>query len=101
MKSLISFIDEGAKEKKLDNLRILVVSSGALKSEKDKAPIFHTASRFKDEAKKLGHDVYILQVENAYISYENNIHKIFNHDDKEGFELNSTTLLLLLEELYD
>ena len=36
MKSLISFIDEGAKEKKLDKLRILVVSSGALKSEKDK-----------------------------------------------------------------
>ena len=96
MKSLISFIDEGVEEKKLDKLRILVVSSGALKSEKDKAPIFHTASRFKDEAKKLGHDVYILQVENAYISYENNIHKIFNHDDKEGFELNSTNTIAVV-----
>mgnify|MGYP000309481340 CR=1 FL=1 len=36
MKSLISFIDEGTEEKKLDKLHILVVSSGALKSKKDK-----------------------------------------------------------------
>ena len=55
------FITE-AKEK--EKYRILVVSSNTLKT-----PLFHTASRFKEEAKKLGHDVYILQVENAYISF--------------------------------
>ena len=91
MKSLISFIDEGAEEKKEDKLRILIVSSSVLQDK-----LYHTASRFKDEGKKLGHDVYILQVENAYISYENNIHKIFNHEDKEGFELNSTNTIAIV-----
>ena len=48
-------LNEEPKEKKQDKLRILVVSSGALKSKKDKTPIFHTASRFKDEAKEVQH----------------------------------------------
>jgi ribosomal protein S6--L-glutamate ligase len=81
------------KEKKEEKYRILVVSSGALKSSSDakgKAPIFHTAKRFKDEAEKTGHDVYILQVESAYIEYEDGVYKIYNADDKEGFEINST-----------
>ena len=82
------FITE-AKEK--EKYRILVVSSNTLKT-----PLFHTASRFKEEAKKLGHDVYILQVENAYISFENGIYKIFNHDDKEGFEINSTNTIAIV-----
>ena len=76
MKSLKLFIDEGAEEKKLDKLRVLVVSSGALKSERDKTPIFHTARRFKEESEKLNHEVYILQVENSYISYEDGVYKI-------------------------
>ena len=91
MKSLISFIDEGAEEKKEDKLRILIVSSSVLQDK-----LYHTASRFKDEGKKLGHDVYILQVENAYISYENDIFKIFNHGDKEGFEINSTSTIAVV-----
>ena len=94
MKSLISFIDEGAEEKKEEKYRILVVSSAS--STKGETPIYHTASRFRDEAKKLGHDVYILQVENAYISYENDIFKIFNHGDKEGFEINSTSTIAVV-----
>ena len=85
------FITEAKEEK----YRILVVSSGFLRTsevarklltKKGKAPLFHTASRFKEEAKKLGHDVYILQVENAYISYENGIYKIFNHDDEKDLK---------------
>ena len=46
-------LNEEPKEKKQDKLRILVVSSGALKSERDKTPIFHTARRFKEESEKL------------------------------------------------
>ena len=87
MEQFKSFITEAKEEK----YRILVVSSNTLKT-----PIFHTASRFKEEAKKLGHDIYILQVENAYISYENDIYKIFNHDDKEGFEINSTNTIAVV-----
>ena len=101
MEQFKSFITEAKEEK----YRILVVSSGALRSseaakkvleKKGKTPIFHTASRFKEEGKKLGHDVYILQVENAHISFENDIYKIFNHDDKEGFEINSTNTIAIV-----
>jgi len=101
MEQFKSFITEAKEEK----YRILVVSSGALRSSEaarkvlaknGKSPIFHTASRFKEEAKKLGHDVYILQVENAYISFENDIYKIFNHEDKEGFEINSTNTIAIV-----
>ena len=106
MKSLASFISEGPEEKKLDKLRILVVSSGALRSseaaqrvlakKEGEPPIFHTARRFKEESKKLNHEVYILQVENSYISYENGVYKIFNHDDKDGFEINSTNTIAIV-----
>ena len=97
MKSLISFIDEGAKEKKHDKLRILVVSSGALKSsKKGDPPIFHTARRFKEEGEKLNLEIYILQVENSYISYEDRVYKIFNHDDKDGFEINSKNTIAVV-----
>ena len=101
MENFKSFITEAKEEK----YRILVVSSGFLRTsevarklltKKGKAPLFHTASRFKEEGKKLGHDVYILQVENAYISFENDIYKIFNHDDKEGFEINSTNTVAIV-----
>ena len=66
MKSLISFIDEGAKEKKLDKLRILVVSKSTDK-------LFHTAQRITDESKKLGHEVFVVDILGAYISYEKEI----------------------------
>ena len=69
MKSLASFISEGPEEKKLDKLRVLVVSSGALRSseaaqrvlakKEGEPPIFHTARRFKEESKKLNHEVFI------------------------------------------
>ena len=82
MDNFKSFITEQKDEK----YRILVVSSGALRSPKKKvAPKFHTAKRFEEEAKKAGHEIYILQVETAYINFENGIYKIYNKDDKEGF----------------
>ena len=64
-------------EAKSDKYRILVVSSGALRSQnKKEVPKFHTAKRFEKEAKKAGHEVYILQVETAYITFENGVYKI-------------------------
>ena len=89
-------LNEESEEKKQDKLRILVVSSGALKSERDKTPIFHTAKRFVEEGKKLGLDVYVLQVENSYISYENGGYKIYNHDDNDGFEISSTNTIAIV-----
>jgi len=64
--------------------RILVVS--AERSEDDK--LFRTAQRFKDEAEKAGHEIYVAQVEGAYIGFHDGVYKIYNQDDKKGFEIN-------------
>ena len=64
--------------------RILVVS--AERSKEDK--LFRTAQRFKEEAEKTGHEIYVAQVEGAYIGYQDGIYKIYNQDDKKGFEIN-------------
>ena len=75
-----SFITE-AKE---DKYRILVVSA-----EPENQKLFHTAQRITDEAEKLGHEVYVVKVEGAIITFEDGIYKIYNANDKEGFEISS------------
>jgi len=92
MEKFKSFITEEKDEK----YRILVVSSGALRSVNKKVvPKFHTAKRFEEEAKKAGHEIYILQVESAYITFEDGIYKIYNKDDKDGFEVNKDTVAIV------
>jgi len=61
--------------------RILVVS--AERSENDK--LFRTAQRFKEEAEKAGHEIYVAQVEGAFIGFHEGVYKIYNQDDKKGF----------------
>ena len=80
-----SFITE-AKE---DKYRILVISA-----EPDNNKLFHTAQRVTDEAKKSGHEVYVVKVEGAIISYDNG-YKIFNADDKDGFEIDKETVAIV------
>ena len=84
-------LNEEPEKKKQDKLRVLIVSSGA-----SKASLFHTAKRFVEEGKKLGLDVYVLQVENSYISYEDGGYKVYNHDDKDGFEISSTNTIAIV-----
>ena len=92
MEQFKSFITEQKDEK----YRILVVSSGALRSPKKKvAPKFHTAKRFEEEAKKIGHEIYILQVETAYINFKDDVYRIYNKDDKVGFEINKDTIAIV------
>ena len=67
MKSLRSFIDEGAEEKKPDKLRILVVSSANKKSDNK---LFYTARRITEEGKKLGYEVFVVDILGAFITYE-------------------------------
>jgi len=89
MKSLISFIDEGAEEKKQDKLRILVVSKSTDK-------LFHTAQRITDESKKLGHEVFVVDILGAYISYENDTYKVFNINEDVGFDINSNNTIAII-----
>ena len=78
-------------EEKRDNYRILVISSETAPGKK---PLHRTARRFVDEAKRAGHDIYIVQVEGAIITYDNG-YKIFNADDKDGFEIDKETVAIV------
>ena len=91
MKSLISFIDEGAEEKKLDKLRILVLSD-----EPGNDEYFYTAKRLKDEGKKLGHDTYVVKMDGAYIKNEGNIKTIHNQQDEKGFLIDGDNTVALI-----
>jgi ribosomal protein S6--L-glutamate ligase len=87
MEKFKSFITE-AKE---DKYRILVISSETAPGKK---PLHRTARRFVDEAKIAGHDIYIVQVEGAIITYDDG-YKIFNADDKDGFEIDKETVAIV------
>ncbi len=76
-----SFLEEQKGEK----YKILVISSKPKESE-----MFHTAKRFADEGKALGHKVYIVQVESAYIRFEDGAYYVHNVDDKKGFEISAS-----------
>ena len=78
-------------ESKEDKYRILVISSETAPGKK---PFHRTARRFVDEAKRAGHDIYIVQVEGAIITYDNG-YKIFNADDKDGFEIDNDTVAIV------
>ena len=85
MEQFKSFI----KEEKNEKYRILVVSA-----EPDNSKMFHTAQRVTDEAKKSGHEVYVVKVEGAIIGYDNG-YKIYNSDDKDGFEIDKDTVAIV------
>ena len=85
MEQFKSFITE----QKDDKYRILVVSA-----EPDNSKMFHTAQRVTDEAKKSGHEVYVVKVEGAIIGYDNG-YKIYNSDDKDGFEIDKDTVAIV------
>ena len=78
-------------ESKEDKYRILVISSETAPGKK---PFHRTARRFVDEAKRAGHDIYIVQVEGAIITYDNG-YKIFNADDNDGFEIDNDTVAIV------
>ena len=82
------FITESRGE---DKLRILVLSD-----EPENAELFHTAKRIKDEAPKLGHKVYVVFIDGAYIKNEDGIKTIHNVDDEKGFEINDYNTLAIV-----
>jgi RimK family alpha-L-glutamate ligase len=87
MEKFKSFITEAKEEK----YRILVISA-----EPENEKLFHTAQRITDEAKKLGHDVYVVKIEGASIFYNDGMYKIYNSDDEQGFEINSLNTVAIV-----
>ena len=86
MEKFSEFITE-AKE---DKYRILVISA-----ELEKQKLFHTAQRITDEAEKLGHEVYVVKVEGAIITFDD-VYTIHNTDDDKGFEINSENTVAIV-----
>ena len=84
------FLVEAPENKKY---KILVVSA-------DPAPahqkLFRTARRIVEEAEKAGHKVYVVQVEGAFINYENGVYKIFNEGDEKGFEIDRSNTIAII-----
>jgi len=85
-----NFLNEAVEPVK-DKLRILVLSD-----EPEEAELFHTAKRLKDEAPKLGHKVYIVFIDGAYIKNEEGIKTIHNVDDEKGFEIDNQTTIAIV-----
>ncbi len=79
-----------AVEKK-NKLKILVLSD-----EPENAELFHTAKRIKEEAPKLGHEVYVVFVDGAYIKNLDGIKTIHNEDDEKGFEIDNENTLAIV-----
>jgi len=82
------FISE-AKDK--DKLKILVLSD-----EPENTELFHTAKRIKEEGPKLGHKVYVVMIDGAYIKNEKGIKTIHNIDDEKGFEINDENTIAIV-----
>jgi len=74
-----------------NKLKILVLSD-----EPENAELYHTAKRIKEEGPKLGHDVYVVFIDGAYIKNENNIKTIHNIDDKKGFEIDKHNTIAIV-----
>ena len=91
MKSLASFISEGPEEKKKDTLRILVIS----KKEED-GELSRTAQRISDEGKKLKHEVFVVDIDGAFITYEEDTYRIYNISEDTGFDINSTDTIAII-----
>ena len=87
MEKFKSFITEAKDEK----YRVLVISA-----EPDNEKLFHTAQRITDEAEKSGHSVYVVKVEGAIIGYDDGIYRIYNDDDKKGFEISSNDTVAIV-----
>ena len=83
------FISE-AKDK-TNQLRILVLSEKPENTE-----LFHTAKRIKEEAPKLGHKVYVVFVDGAYIKVEDGIRTVHNANDDTGFEVNDSNTIAII-----
>jgi|TARA_Y100000034_G_C6872919_1_gene398795 ribosomal protein S6--L-glutamate ligase len=74
----------------------VVVLSG--KPEQDDKEYYHTAGRIKEEAEKLGHQVYVVYSDGAYIQWKDDVRTIHNSDDKKGFDITNTDTIVFVRE---
>ena len=93
MKSLISFIDEGT-ENKTEKYKVVVLTRKP--KDNPEQNLLVTASKFEKSAKSLGMESYIVFIEGAYITLDDNVRRIHNADDVEGFEISIDDTLIIV-----
>ena len=93
MKSLISFIDEGAEDK-TEKYKVVVLTRQP--KDKPEQKLLATARKFEEAAKSLGMESYTVFIEGAYITFVDNVRRIHNVDDEEGFEISQDDTLIIV-----
>jgi len=93
MKSLKLFIDEGAEDK-TEKYKVVVLTRKPKDNPEQKLLV--TASKFEKAAKSLGMESYVVFIEGAYITLDNNVRRIHNTDDEKGFEVSSDDTLIIV-----
>ena len=82
-----------SEAKSNNKYKVLVVSA---EPESANQKLFRTARRIVEECEKAGHKVYVVQVEGAFIDYNDGIYKIFNEGDEKGFEINRSDTIAIV-----
>ena len=82
-----------SEAKSNNKYKVLVVSA---EPESANQKLFRTARRIVEECEKAGHKVYVVQVEGAFINYEDGVYKIFNEGDEKGFEINRSDTIAIV-----
>ena len=80
-------LNEESEEKKQNKLRVLIVS----KSEDN-----HTVKRIVEDSKKLGHEVFVVDILGAFITYEKDTYKIYNISEGKGFDISSQDTIAII-----
>ena len=96
MKSLISFIDEGAEDKTIKSEKYKVVVLTRQPKDKPEQKLLATARKFEEAAKSLKMESYTVFIEGAYISFVDSERRIHNVDDEEGFEISQNDTLIIV-----
>ena len=90
MEQFKSFITE-QKDKKY---KVVVLTRKP--KDNPKQNLLVTASKFQKAAKSLGMESYVVFIEGAYITLDDNVRRIHNSDDDKGFEISVDDTLVIV-----
>jgi len=83
--------EQKKESKKPDPYRVVIISEKPENNDH-----YHTAGRLKEEAEKLGHEVYIVESDGAYIKWKDDVRTIHNSTDDNGFDITNTDTVVFV-----
>ena len=90
MEKFKTFITEAKEEK----YKVVVLTRKP--KDNPEQNLLVTASKFEKAAKSLGMESYIVFIEGAYITLDDNVRRIHNADDEDGFEISTDDTLIIV-----